>query len=119
MSASVNPLPPRPVHVLHAACALYAISVEVLLSHKRWPEIVRARRAVVWLCHERLGASWSGLGRLLELHHTTVMDAHERARTEVATNDLFCEELAAIWKLAQDVPPVVVDTRSVDTRVLH
>jgi len=45
------------------------------------------------------------------------MAAHKRALAEFSTEDRFCEELAAIWKLAKEVPPV--DIRVADTRVLH
>jgi len=115
----VTPIVVHGTHVLHAACAIYRIPLKALLSRerRRWKEHVRARRAVIWLCRERLGSTWSELGRLLELHHTSVMAAHKRALAEFSTEDRFCEELAAIWKLAKEVPPV--DIRVADTRVLH
>lgn len=67
--------------VIAVTCHLFGIEQNALLSHRRWPEIVKARAFLVWcmraMHHQPI--SYPAIGRLIERDHTTVMHLHRKA----------------------------------------
>lgn len=54
------------------AADLYGVAVADMLGGARSPQVAKARHAAAWLLREQ-GMSLPEIGRLLGLHHTTVL----------------------------------------------
>lgn len=60
--------------LLQAAADLYSTTVDEMRSESRTKGVTNARMAACWLLRE-VGASYPEAGKVLNLHHTTVMNA--------------------------------------------
>lgn len=66
------------IFALDIVCNEHSVSKEDLRSHSRKPHLVRARWDAMKLLRAR-GLSLPAIGRLLNRHHTTVLDGLRRA----------------------------------------
>jgi len=87
------------VFVVSAVCQRFRLSEADLYSQRRLPMLVRARWLVEYLMIERYGWSQPRVGKLLGLHHTSVLHGYRRAQELRRTDQTFYEHIEELEKL--------------------
>jgi chromosomal replication initiation ATPase DnaA len=79
--------------VLEAAVRHYHISKEEIRLVKRSRRLVMVRRAIVWVCRNKLKMTLKQIARFLKQDHTTVIYTLEQAQNHIDVYPEYREEL--------------------------
>lgn len=80
-----GPQPEIDVPTVMAVTAEYFdLTIGELRGPRKTKQLARARQIAMYLCRELVGLSLPRIGLAFDRHHTTVMHAHRKIRTEIA-----------------------------------
>lgn len=79
--------------LVSAVCKRLRISEDDLYSRRRWSLLVRARWMLAYLLIENHGWSQPRVGKLLGLHHTSVLHGYRQAKALRRTDQAFYEAI--------------------------
>lgn len=92
----------RLLHILHAVCHEFSISMENIISRSRRHKFSYARFAFVWLAREITGRSYPQITRILGYRdHTSAIHGYNRADTLRRDDAKFRARTDAILKAYQ------------------
>lgn len=96
----------RPMHirvsdVLGAAASLSGIPAEEIVSTCRTARLVAVRQLAMTVAVERLGASFSEVGRAFRRHHSTVMHAVGVVRRRAASHPTLAADIEIVCREAE------------------
>lgn len=72
---------------------VFGMSKQVLKGRSRNSEVVTARAYFCYYANVELKISKAAIGRLLERHHSSIINLTTEARTDKRTFDILCDEV--------------------------
>ena len=87
---------PTVTDVMRVVSECTGIARSKLRSHRRKPEITRARAMVCYLAREYTAVSWPTLGRMLCKDHTTAIYAAEAAERYMARDEAYRRQVSTV-----------------------
>lgn len=96
------------IPTIKAACEYFGISEDTFFSERRFHEIIRARRAVIYVMRNRDGQSFPQIGKRIGRDHSTVIHNHRHAEIAMTEDDDFAAFVDAQMALPKYSPRAVI-----------
>lgn len=81
--------PGKAIKLARSIAKRYGFTLKNLQSKRRFTELVHARWHVMWALSEETALSLAGIGRLLNVDHTTVIHGVKQHKQRIASGELF------------------------------
>lgn len=65
------------------------VPAETILGHRRYPDVVQARRLAICACRDAMGLSYPDLGRAFNKDHTVAMDSVKEIQYQLGRVDRY------------------------------
>lgn len=72
--------------IIDACCEYFGVSRGTLMGASRLKELVRARHVAMFLLREEAGESFAGIGHRFGRHHSSVLHAVEKVKSQLKTD---------------------------------
>lgn len=85
--------------VIDDACFVFQVQKQSVLSKDRYPDLVKARRAAMYIMKDKMRMGWVEISRVFKCHHTSVIHHVETARDYIETNVYFKKDIETLERI--------------------